>query len=77
MNSHYVENFDGGYCPYLDQCVLHNMDADEVFDWLQEDFARYYDGNRAPYVMAFHTSWFQQKRLEQGLTKFLDWATRQ
>ncbi|KAK2713074.1 hypothetical protein QYM36_011685 [Artemia franciscana] len=77
LNSHYVENFDGGYCPYLDQCVLHNMDADEVFDWLQEDFARYYDGNRAPYVMAFHTSWFQQKRLEQGLTKFLDWATRQ
>jgi hypothetical protein len=26
LNSHYVNSFDGGYCPFMDQCVLHNLD---------------------------------------------------
>lgn len=75
LNSHYNEGFEGGYCPYMDQCVLHNLDAEDVFQWLQEDFSRYYDQNRAPYTMPFHTSWFQQPSLVGGLTKFLDWLT--
>lgn len=74
LNAHYVEDFEGGHCPYLDQCVLHNHDADEVFQWLQEDFLRYYDQNRAPYMMPFHTNWFSIKELENGLQKFLDWV---
>ncbi|XP_063236003.1 chitin deacetylase 1 [Bacillus rossius redtenbacheri] len=74
LNAHYVESYEGGHCPYLDQCVLHNHDADEVFAWLKEDFSRYYDQNRAPYMMPFHTNWFQIKELEQGLHKFLDWT---
>ncbi|KAG5890808.1 hypothetical protein JTB14_008249 [Gonioctena quinquepunctata] len=74
LNTHYVEGFEGGHCPYLDQCVLHNHDADDVFDWLQEDFLRYYDQNRAPYMMPFHTNWFSIKELEQGLQKFLNWV---
>lgn len=74
LNAHYVETYEGGHCPYLDQCVLHNHNADEVFEWLREDFNRYYKQNRAPYMMPFHTNWFQIKELEQGLHKFVDWA---
>lgn len=74
LNAHYVESYEGGHCPYLDQCVLHNHDANDVFEWLQEDFSRYYEQNKAPYMMAFHTNWFQIKDLELGLHKFLDWT---
>lgn len=74
LNAHYVEDYEGGHCPYLDQCVLHNHDADDVLEWLQEDFSRYYDQNRAPYMMPFHTNWFSIKELEQGLHKFLSWV---
>lgn len=75
LNAHYVEGFEGGHCPYLDQCVLHNHDPKDVFEWLKEDFLRYYDQNRAPYMMAFHTNWFSIKELEKGLEMFLDWLT--
>lgn len=74
INEHFVESLEGGHCPYLDQCVLHNLDSNEVLEWLQEDFSRYYDKNRAPYMMSFHTNWFQIKALEQGLHKFLEWT---
>lgn len=74
LNAHYVESYEGGHCPYMDQCVLHNHDADDVFAWLQEDFERYYYQNKAPYMMPFHTNWFQIRELEQGLHKFLDWT---
>ncbi|CAD7090070.1 unnamed protein product [Hermetia illucens] len=73
LNAHYIEGYEGGHCPYLDQCVLHNLDSEEVLEWLQEDFARHYEQNKAPYMMPFHTNWFQIKELEQGLHKFLDW----
>lgn len=73
LNSHYTESFEGGYCPYMDQCVLHGMDPEEVFEWLKEDFSRYYDQNRAPYLMAYHTSWFQQEHLVKGLDLFMDY----
>lgn len=47
LNSHFTESFEGGFCPYMDQCVLQNMDETDVLEWLKEDFSRYYDGNRA------------------------------
>ena len=53
LNSHYTESFEGGYCPYMDQCVLQNMDEQDVLEWLKEDFARYYDGNRAVFESLF------------------------
>ncbi|KAL5245054.1 hypothetical protein ACI65C_012464 [Semiaphis heraclei] len=77
LNAHYVATYEGGHCPYLDQCVLHSHDANEVFEWLREDFDRYYSQNRAPYMMPFHTNWFQIKELEDGLHKFIDWANKQ
>lgn len=75
LNAHYIESYEGGHCPYLDQCVLHNHNADDVNGWLQEDFSRHYEQNRAPYQMAFKSNWFQIKELEMGLHKFLDWAS--
>ncbi|KOB68649.1 Chitin deacetylase 4, partial [Operophtera brumata] len=30
FNAHFVETYEGGHCPYLDQCVLHNHDSDEA-----------------------------------------------
>lgn len=77
LNAHFVESFEGGHCPYMDQCVLFNHDSDQVLEWLQEDFNRHYTQNRAPYMMPFHTTWFQQAELEQGLAKFVDWARSQ
>jgi len=73
LNSHYTESFEGGYCPYMDQCVLQYLDAQEVFEWLIEDFERYYNQNKAPYLMAYHTSWFQQEHLVKGLNLFMDY----
>merc|ERR1712179_683923 len=52
---------------------LQSLDAEEVFEWLVEDFERYYNQNRAPYLMAYHTSWFQQQHLVKGLNLFLDY----
>ncbi|CAG0923036.1 unnamed protein product [Notodromas monacha] len=76
LNAHHVHDYDGGHCPYLDQCVLFNHDPEDIFNWLREDFERYYNQNRAPYVMAFHTNWFQQAKLEKGLHLFVDWALK-
>lgn len=60
MNAHYIESYEGGHCPYLDQCVLHNHNADDVAEWLQEDFARFYEQNKAPYMMAFKSNWYEK-----------------
>ena len=71
MNSHYVAEYDGGHCNYLDQCVLHHHTAEDVFAWLLEDFNRHYLQNKAPYLMPFHTSWFHMEELRGGLHKFI------
>lgn len=46
----------------------------QVLEWLQEDFRRYFSQNKAPYMMPFHTTWFQSEDLEKGLLKFIDWV---
>lgn len=76
LNSHYIENFDGGHCPYLDQCVLFNFETSEVVAWFQEDFNRHYEQNRAPYILSFHTNWFNEAHLIEGLNQFLQWAQK-
>jgi len=74
MNSHHVEDFAGGHCPYLDQCVFSHMDTDDVFEWLKEDFLRYYSTNKAPYNLAMKTNWFTTKTQREALHKFIDWT---
>ncbi|XP_023346591.1 uncharacterized protein LOC111715488 [Eurytemora carolleeae] len=74
LNSHHVEGFVAGHCPYLDQCVFTNMDSDDIFEWLKEDFLRHYTTNKAPYTLAMHTNWFTYKEQVTALEKFMNYT---
>lgn len=74
LNSHYVEGYVGGHCPYLDQCVFTHMDRADILAWLQEDFTRHYETNRAPYTLTLHTNWFTTLEQRQALADWLDWV---
>jgi len=74
LNSHHVEGFIAGHCPYLDQCVFTHMDKEDIFEWLKEDFLRHYETNRAPYTMAMHTNWFTTSEQRDALIEFMDWV---
>lgn len=74
LNSHYIEGYEAGHCPYLDQCVFTNMDRKDIFKWLKEDFNRHYETNKAPYNLAMHTNWFQTPEQRNALSDFLDWT---
>jgi len=74
VNLHYVEGLASGQCSYLDQCVFALLGSEDVFEWLQEDFRRHYDGNRAPYMLPFHTNWFTHAHQVEGLMKFVRWS---
>jgi len=76
LNSHHVEGFTAGHCPYLDQCVFTHMDTEDILDWLKEDFLRHYETNRAPYTMTMTSNWFTSKHQEEALNKFLDWVLK-
>jgi len=73
LNSHYIEGFEAGHCPYLDQCVFTNMDNDTILEWLKEDFNRHYLTNKAPYTLPMHTNWFQTIEQRDAIAAFLDW----
>ncbi|KAK3872525.1 hypothetical protein Pcinc_022397 [Petrolisthes cinctipes] len=75
MNSHFRDfNYQGGFCPYLDQCALSYENEPEILQWLIDDFNRHYSTNRAPYMMALTTNWFQTKTLENALHAFIDYT---
>jgi len=74
VNLHYVQGLLGGQCSYLDQCVFALLGSEDVFEWLQEDFRRHYDSNRAPYMIPFHTNWFTHDYQVEGLMKFVKWS---
>lgn len=38
-----MSGLGGGQCSYLDQCVFALLGAEDVFEWLVEDFKRHYD----------------------------------
>lgn len=73
MNSHYIEGYTAGHCPYLDQCVFTHMETGDILDWLKEDFNRHYQSNKAPYNLAIHTNWFQTEEQRDAMSNFLDW----
>jgi len=74
LNSHHAQEFTGGHCPYLDQCVLTHMDSQDIFFWLKEDFMRHYTTNRAPYTMPFHTNWFTETNQVEALELFVNYT---
>ena len=42
LNSHQNNEASGGQCTYLDQCVFTYQSADNILQWLKEDFLRYH-----------------------------------
>lgn len=47
MNSHFKDfQYQGGFCPYLDQCNFSYQNEPEVLEWLISDFERHYTTNR-------------------------------
>jgi len=74
LNSHHVEDFTAGHCPYIDQCVFSHMDRDDIFNWLEEDFNRHYKTNKAPYVLAMHTNWFNNIEQVKALEQFMNYT---
>ncbi|XP_042885184.1 chitin deacetylase 1-like [Penaeus japonicus] len=75
MNSHFKDfTFEGGFCPYLDQCSFSYQNEPDVLKWLQDDFNRHYTTNRAPYMLALSTNWFQTPTQTNGLLAFIDWT---
>lgn len=75
MNSHFKNfQFEGGFCPYLDQCSFSYQNEPDVLKWLQDDFNRHYTTNRAPYMLALSTNWFQTPTQTNGLLAFIDWT---
>jgi len=74
LNSHYVEDYTAGHCPYIDQCVFSNMDRDDIFEWLEEDFNRHYKKNKAPYILAMHTNWFNNIEQVKALEQFMNYT---
>ncbi|XP_053641748.2 chitin deacetylase 8 [Cherax quadricarinatus] len=75
MNSHFKDfDYQGGFCPYLDQCALSYLNEPDALEWLILDFERHYLANRAPYMMALTTNWFQTPELENALHAFIDYT---
>jgi len=73
LNSHFVEGYIGGHCPFIDQCVFTHMGKEDILEWLKEDFNRHYTTNRAPYTLAMHTNWFTTREQRDALEDWLDW----
>ena len=43
VNSHHVAELGSGFCDFLDQCIFTYQSKEDVFEWLKEDFKRYYE----------------------------------
>ncbi|CAL4106061.1 unnamed protein product [Meganyctiphanes norvegica] len=77
MNSHYQDrDYLGGFCPYLDQCVLTFLSEVEIFNWLKKDFERHYTQNKAPYQLSLTANWFAdgQPEYAKGLQMFMEYT---
>ncbi|KAG7162206.1 putative Chitin binding Peritrophin-A domain-containing protein 23, partial [Homarus americanus] len=75
MNSHFRDfHYQGGFCPYLDQCALSYQNEPDVLEWLVQDFNRHYLANRAPYMMSLTTNWFQTPELKNAIHAFIDYT---
>ncbi|CAB4059446.1 unnamed protein product [Lepeophtheirus salmonis] len=77
LNLHFVKEEGGGECPSLDQCIFTHQSSDDIFNWLKQDFERFYNQNRAPYTFPFHTNWFTHPTQVEGLLKFITWSLTQ
>jgi peptidoglycan/xylan/chitin deacetylase (PgdA/CDA1 family) len=63
----------GDECAMLDQCSGRPENYDEAMDLLWKNFRIRYEGNRAPYNLFTHASWFTGEELAHNFAALNDW----
>ncbi|KAF4525365.1 hypothetical protein B566_EDAN014803 [Ephemera danica] len=66
---------DNQPCAMVDACNLQNViSADDVFNFMKENFDRHYTGWREPFGVFLHAAWFQANETRfAGYEQFLDY----
>ncbi|GAV02036.1 hypothetical protein RvY_12649 [Ramazzottius varieornatus] len=63
----------GYYCSMIDNCP-EETNQDRMKDFFMDNFKRFYETNRAPFGLYFHTLWFDSKSHTEAFMKFIDEA---
>lgn len=64
------------YCELLDFCHVTTKNEDRVYDYLYSNFKRYYYGNKAPFGLHLHASWFKRTPVNiEALERFILFLT--
>ncbi|OQV16217.1 hypothetical protein BV898_09701 [Hypsibius exemplaris] len=69
MNQHTTKS--GYWCSMIDNCPDEG-NVDRMYDFFQTNFKRFYETNRAPFGLYFHTLWFDTEAHVKAFTKFID-----
>ena len=66
--------FKGQYpCNYVDGCYSRPGNEEEAFKYLMDNFNKSYKGNRAPFGLNMHPSWFLlNKYNSKGMDRFIE-----
>ena len=64
----YKDQFD---CVYVDGCNNPPPDEETAFQFLWDNFESYYRGNRAPFGINMHASWFYYPSRLAGMERFI------
>ncbi|KAG8196758.1 hypothetical protein JTE90_014491 [Oedothorax gibbosus] len=72
LNTLFSEDGTGGMCSLADQCVFHENDDESVQQFLEDNFNRHYNVNRAPLGLYFHVNWFNDRNKTKVLLNFID-----
>ncbi|XP_033749592.1 LOW QUALITY PROTEIN: uncharacterized protein LOC117334215 [Pecten maximus] len=64
----HLERFD---CVYVDGCHTPPPDEETAFKFLWDNFNTYYSGNRAPFGMNMHASWFYYPDRLRAMDRFI------
>ncbi|KAK6179904.1 hypothetical protein SNE40_012154 [Patella caerulea] len=58
-------------CPYVDGCYNRPENGEEAFQYLYQNFADYYEGNREPLGFHMHAAWFETLHNKLGMDRFI------
>lgn len=56
-----LETDDYKTCKTMEHCLF-DLDEDDMYNLLINNFKRHYLTNRAPYGLHFHSTWFRNER---------------
>ncbi|XP_060080446.1 chitin deacetylase 7-like [Ylistrum balloti] len=56
-------------CVYVDGCYKQPNNTDEAYNFIMDNFKRYYDGNRAPFGINMHMAWFYRPYTREGMDR--------